>query len=66
MLTNNVNLKVTYSFNTLWWPLTSPRTDEKRSDVKWVACHHMLRPQVADGGDGLKVWTITANILNKQ
>jgi hypothetical protein len=36
-------------------------------DVKWVPCHHGLaRPQVADGGDGLQIWRISANILNKQ
>jgi hypothetical protein len=26
----------------------------------------MARPQVADGGDGLQVWRVAANILNKQ
>jgi hypothetical protein len=25
----------------------------------------MARPQVADGGDALKVWRVAANILNK-
>jgi hypothetical protein len=35
--------------------------------VKWVACHHgMARPRVADGGEGLQVWRVAANILNKQ
>jgi hypothetical protein len=35
--------------------------------VKWVPCHHgMARPQVADGGEGLQVWRVAANILNKQ
>jgi hypothetical protein len=30
-------------------------------------CHHgMPHPQVADGGDGLQVWRVAANILNKQ
>jgi hypothetical protein len=28
--------------------------------------HGMARPQVADGGNGLQIWRITANILNKQ
>jgi hypothetical protein len=29
-------------------------------------CHHgMARPQVADGGDGLQIWRIAANILNR-
>jgi hypothetical protein len=32
-----------------------------------VRCHHgMARPQVADGGDGLQMWRVTGNILNKQ
>jgi hypothetical protein len=26
----------------------------------------MARPQVADGGDGLQLWRVVANILNKQ
>jgi hypothetical protein len=31
------------------------------------ACHNgMARPQVADGGDGLQMWRVAANILNKQ
>jgi hypothetical protein len=35
--------------------------------VKWVPCHHgTARPQVADGGDGLQIWRVAANILNKQ
>jgi hypothetical protein len=32
-----------------------------------VPCHvGMARPQVADGGDGLQIRRIAANILNKQ
>jgi hypothetical protein len=35
--------------------------------VKWVLCHHdMVRPQVAEGGKGLQIWRVAANILNKQ
>jgi hypothetical protein len=35
--------------------------------MKLVPCHHgMARPQVADGGDGLQVWKVAANTLNKQ
>jgi hypothetical protein len=31
----------------------------------WVPCHHgMARPEVADG-DGLQIWRVAANILNK-
>jgi hypothetical protein len=26
----------------------------------------MVRPQVADGGDGPQIWRVAANILNKQ
>jgi hypothetical protein len=33
----------------------------------YFPCHHgMARPQVADGGDGLQIWRVAANILNKQ
>jgi hypothetical protein len=35
--------------------------------LRWVLCHHgMARPQVADGGDGLKMWRVDSNRLNKQ
>jgi hypothetical protein len=35
--------------------------------VKWVHRHYgMARPRVADRGDGLQVWRVAANILNKQ
>jgi hypothetical protein len=35
--------------------------------VKWVPCYHgMLHPQVANRGDGLQIWRVAANILNKQ
>jgi hypothetical protein len=35
--------------------------------VRWVHCHHgMARPRVADRGDGLQIWRVAANILNKQ
>jgi hypothetical protein len=34
--------------------------------VKWVPCHHgTARPQVADGGDGLQIRRVAANILKK-
>jgi hypothetical protein len=37
------------------------------SHVVWVPCHHgMARPLVADGGDGLQLWRVAANILDKQ
>jgi hypothetical protein len=28
--------------------------------------HGMVCPQAADGGDGLQIWRVAANILNKQ
>jgi len=35
--------------------------------VTWFPCHHnMERPLVADGGDGLQIWKVPTNILNKQ
>jgi hypothetical protein len=31
------------------------------------SCHHiMAHPLVADGGDGLQMWSVAANILIKQ
>jgi hypothetical protein len=34
---------------------------------RWVPCHHgMARPQVADGGAGLQIWRVAANILHKE
>jgi hypothetical protein len=38
-----------------------------KTHVMWVSCHQgMARPQVADGRDGLQIWRVAANILNKQ
>jgi hypothetical protein len=35
--------------------------------VMWVPCHHdMAHPQFADGEDGLQLWRVAANKLNKQ
>jgi hypothetical protein len=28
--------------------------------------HGMARPRFADGGDGLLIWRVTTNVLNKQ
>jgi hypothetical protein len=37
------------------------------ANVKWVHCHHgMERPRVSDRGDGLQIWRVAANMLNKQ
>jgi hypothetical protein len=34
---------------------------------KWGSCHQgMVRPQVAEGEDGLQIWCLNLNILNKQ
>jgi hypothetical protein len=33
--------------------------------VRWVPCHHgTARPQ--DGEDGLQIWRVAVNVLNKQ
>jgi hypothetical protein len=33
----------------------------------WVPRHHgMARPQAENGGGGLQMWRVAANILNKQ
>jgi hypothetical protein len=35
--------------------------------VKWVHCHHaMERPRVADRRDGIQIWRVAVNMLNKQ
>jgi hypothetical protein len=35
--------------------------------VKWVPCYHgMARVRVAYRGDGLQMWRLAADILNKQ
>jgi hypothetical protein len=31
-----------------------------------LKCEIMARPQVADGGNGLQIWRVAVNILNKQ
>jgi hypothetical protein len=37
------------------------------SRVRWLLCHYgMARPRVANGGDGLQIWRVAANISNKQ
>jgi hypothetical protein len=31
-----------------------------------LSCHHgTVRSRVADGGDGIRIWRVAANILNK-
>jgi hypothetical protein len=34
--------------------------------IKVGRLNGMARPQVADGGEGLQIWRVAANILNKQ
>jgi hypothetical protein len=35
--------------------------------VKWVTCHRgMAYPQFVNRGDGLQIWRVAVNILNKQ
>jgi hypothetical protein len=35
--------------------------------VKWVHCHHsMVHPRVSDRGEGLQIWRVATNMLNKQ
>jgi len=37
------------------------------TNIKGGPCHHdMARHRVADGGDGLQIWSVAANIVNKQ
>jgi hypothetical protein len=37
------------------------------SHVKWAPCHHgMARHYVVDGGDGLQIWRVAADILHMQ
>jgi hypothetical protein len=37
-----------------------------RSHVKWVPFHHDMTSEVADGGDGLHIWTVVTYMLNTQ
>jgi hypothetical protein len=42
-------------------------SDMFSNHVKWLHCHHgMVRPRVADKGDGLQILRVAANMLNKQ
>jgi hypothetical protein len=35
--------------------------------VRWAPCHQgMVHTQVADGGDGIQLWRVTVNTLNKK
>jgi hypothetical protein len=52
---------------TVAWPVKKFLTLYKTCHVKWVPSHHgMACPQVANGGNGLKILIVAANIMNKQ
>jgi hypothetical protein len=41
------------------------------NNISWPCsvgpCHHStIQPQAVDGGDGLQIWRVAANVLNKQ
>jgi hypothetical protein len=66
---------ITFNFFKTWFLLKSSvfyilevcAYTMSNTHVKWVYCHHgMARPRVADRGDGLQIWRVAANILNKQ
>jgi hypothetical protein len=51
----------------MWVPCHHGMAHPQVADVRWVPCHNgMARPQVADGGDGLQLRRVVANILIKQ
>jgi hypothetical protein len=53
--------------NVRWVPCHQGMARPQVADVRWVPCHYgITRPQVADGGDGLQIWRVAANISNKQ
>jgi hypothetical protein len=38
-----------------------------QNHVRWALCHHgMARHQIVDGGNGLQIWRVAANIMTKQ
>jgi hypothetical protein len=46
--------------------LPDPRYKDAHT-LNMLRCHHgMARPRVADRGDGLQIWRVAANMLNKQ
>jgi hypothetical protein len=53
--------------NSLQQKLCNNTSKKTLAMFKWVHCHHgMARPRVADRGDGLQIWRVSSNILNKQ
>jgi hypothetical protein len=50
----------------LLFPYWKNKSILMRSHVRWVHFYQgMARPQVVDGGDGLQIWRVAANMLNK-
>jgi hypothetical protein len=48
------------------WRIYHVAADSVFLHVKWLSRHRdMARPQVADGGDGISIWRVASNILNK-
>jgi hypothetical protein len=44
-----------------------PYTYQEMYHVTWVPCHNsMACPRVVDGGNGLQLYRVAANTLNKQ
>jgi hypothetical protein len=55
----------------LFYSTSITRVKKKREKLTMEASgvpyhHYMARPQVVDGGDGIQIWRVAANILNKQ
>jgi hypothetical protein len=47
--------------------LCSESSPERSFHVKCVPCHHgTVHSQIAHGGECIQIWTVAANILNKQ
>jgi hypothetical protein len=50
-----------------WVPCHHGMARPQVADVRCVHCNQgMALPQVADGVDGLQIWRVATNILNKQ
>jgi hypothetical protein len=47
-------------------PATTFKIIEKVRIISYLVLHVKSGPQVADGGDGLQIWMVGENILNKQ
>jgi hypothetical protein len=55
------------NFESITYQLKFVLVPLKIRHVEWVPCHHgMARPLIVDGLDGLHMWKVATNILNKQ